>query len=125
LDKFKPDYYSLSTMTASELKQPPHATAVPILKGFSVKIGHGQTLALVGASGSGKSTGIVLAERFYDPSSGSVTIDGLDIRKYNVNWLRDQIGLVNQVRVPQPSMFNQIFFFFVTFAVWGLNSLFF
>jgi ATP-binding cassette subfamily B (MDR/TAP) protein 1 len=93
-------------------------TAVPILKGFSVKIGHGQTLAFVGASGNGKSTGIVLAERFYDPSSGSVTIDGLDIRKYNVNWLRDQIGLVNQVLVLQPSLFKPIVF--LVRDHWGL-----
>ena len=57
----------------------------------------GNTLALVGASGSGKSTVILLIERFYDPSSGAVMLDGEDIRNLELSWLRDQIGLVSQV----------------------------
>ena len=48
-------------------------------------------------SGSGKSTLVSLMERFYDPTSGSISIDGHDLRDLNVHWLRDQIGLVAQV----------------------------
>lgn len=51
-------------------------------------------MALVGESGSGKSTVVGLIERFYDPLSGRVLLDGRDIREYNVGWLR------RQVRVP-------------------------
>jgi len=56
----------------------------------------GQTVALVGASGCGKSTVVQLIQRFYDPLDGSVEIDGVDIRKLNVNWLRNRIGVVSQ-----------------------------
>ena len=56
----------------------------------------GQTVALVGASGCGKSTVIQLIQRFYDPLIGCVAIDGTDIRELNVNWLRNRIGVVSQ-----------------------------
>ena len=52
--------------------------------------------ALCGPSGSGKSTIIQLVERFYDPQSGSVMLDGVDIKTLNLKWLRQQIGLVGQ-----------------------------
>jgi ATP-binding cassette subfamily B (MDR/TAP) protein 1 len=61
-----------------------------------LKIEPGQTVALVGESGGGKSTVISLLERFYDPLQGQVLLDGRDIRDLNVQWLRDQIGLVSQ-----------------------------
>lgn len=54
--------------------------------------------ALVGASGSGKSTIVSLVERWYDPIDGEVSLDGNDIKELNVRWLRSQIGLVQQVR---------------------------
>merc|ERR1712216_158955 len=60
------------------------------------------TVALVGASGSGKSTAVSLGERFYDPDSGSVTLDGTDLKELNVRWLREQIGLVGQ----EPVLFS-------------------
>ncbi|KAJ1475715.1 ATP-binding cassette transporter [Baffinella frigidus] len=63
---------------------------------FSLVVEAGTTVALVGASGSGKSTVVSLVERFYDPDSGSVKMDGVDIRELNVRWLREQIGLVGQ-----------------------------
>jgi ATP-binding cassette, subfamily B (MDR/TAP), member 1 len=56
----------------------------------------GQTVALVGSSGCGKSTVVQLLQRFYDPLSGTVCIDGTDIRQLNVKWLRRHIGIVSQ-----------------------------
>ena len=56
----------------------------------------GQTVALVGSSGCGKSTITQLIQRFYDPSRGTILLDGIDIKKLNVKWLRQQIGLVSQ-----------------------------
>ena len=56
----------------------------------------GQTVALVGASGCGKSTVVQLVQRFYDPLEGSVEVDGVDIRQLNIKWLRNNIGVVSQ-----------------------------
>ena len=67
-----------------------------VLKGISFKAEQGKTIALVGASGCGKSTSIQLIERFYDPTFGSVKLDGKDIRDLNIHFLRSQIGLVGQ-----------------------------
>ncbi|KAI6166711.1 P-loop containing nucleoside triphosphate hydrolase protein [Pisolithus thermaeus] len=69
---------------------------VPILKGINITFEAGKTAALVGASGSGKSTIISLVERFYDPLDGSVKLDGVNLRDLNIKWLRSQIGLVSQ-----------------------------
>ncbi|KAH9038538.1 P-loop containing nucleoside triphosphate hydrolase protein [Lactarius pseudohatsudake] len=74
---------------------------VQITKSLSLTFPAGKTTALVGASGSGKSTVISLVERFYDPLSGSVRLDGVDIRNLNLKWLRTQIGLVSQ----EPTLF--------------------
>jgi ABC-type multidrug transport system fused ATPase/permease subunit len=67
-----------------------------VLKEISFAIEPGQVVALLGATGSGKSTIINLLPRFYDPSSGRITIDGVDIRRITLNSLRDQIGIVLQ-----------------------------
>ncbi|CAI9759015.1 unnamed protein product [Fraxinus pennsylvanica] len=67
-----------------------------VLKDFDLKIEAGKTVALVGASGSGKSTAIALVQRFYDASSGTVLIDGVDIKTLQLKWLRQQMGLVSQ-----------------------------
>ncbi|XP_074721099.1 phosphatidylcholine translocator ABCB4-like [Strix uralensis] len=67
-----------------------------ILKGLNLKVSCGQTVALVGGSGCGKSTTVQLIQRFYDPKEGTVTIDGQDIRTLNVRYLREIIGVVNQ-----------------------------
>ncbi|CAN6363247.1 unnamed protein product [Urochloa humidicola] len=75
---------------------------VQIFKDFTLHIPSGKTIALVGESGSGKSTLISLLERFYNPDSGSISLDGVDIKSIKVAWLRDQIGLVSQ----EPVLFN-------------------
>ncbi|KAL2914037.1 hypothetical protein HK105_206482 [Polyrhizophydium stewartii] len=69
---------------------------VKVLKGVNLVIEPGTTVALVGESGSGKSTIIQLVERFYDPESGAIELDGVPLNKLNVAWLRQQIGLVSQ-----------------------------
>ncbi|KAJ9135937.1 hypothetical protein P3X46_033057 [Hevea brasiliensis] len=69
---------------------------VQIFSGFSLQIPSGKTVALVGHSGSGKSTVISLVERFYDPDSGQVLIDGVDLKKLKLSWIRQKIGLVSQ-----------------------------
>ncbi|KAM0892578.1 hypothetical protein ACQ4PT_025659 [Festuca glaucescens] len=61
------------------------------------------TVALVGESGSGKSTAIALLERFYDPNSGKILFDGVELQTLKVSWLRLQIGLVAQ----EPVLFNE------------------
>ncbi|KAF3675292.1 ABC transporter B family member 11 [Capsicum annuum] len=69
---------------------------VQIFSGFSLVVPSGKTVALVGQSGSGKSTIISLLERFYDPEVGEVLIDGVNLKKYQLKWLRQQMGLVSQ-----------------------------
>uniref|UniRef100_A0A0E0CH21 Multidrug resistance protein n=1 Tax=Oryza meridionalis TaxID=40149 RepID=A0A0E0CH21_9ORYZ len=73
----------------------------PIFVSFNLHVPAGRTVALVGGSGSGKSTVIALLERFYDPSAGEVTVDGVDIRRLRLKWLRAQMGLVSQ----EPALF--------------------
>ena len=68
----------------------------PVLRGLSLTIHHGEIVALVGPSGGGKTTLANLLPRFYDPSSGHVLIDGMDIRHVTLSSLRGQIGLVTQ-----------------------------
>ncbi|CAN0221631.1 unnamed protein product [Ectocarpus fasciculatus] len=63
---------------------------------LSLEVAVGKTLALVGPSGGGKSTMTKLLLRFYDPTSGTVTLDGTDIKSLNVAWYRQQIGYVGQ-----------------------------
>uniref|UniRef100_A0A8B9EE87 ATP binding cassette subfamily B member 4 n=1 Tax=Anser cygnoides TaxID=8845 RepID=A0A8B9EE87_ANSCY len=74
---------------------------IQILKGLNLKVNCGQTVALVGGSGCGKSTTVQLIQRFYDPKEGTITIDGQDIKTLNVRYLREIIGVVNQ----EPGLF--------------------
>ncbi|KAH9619688.1 hypothetical protein KSS87_015757 [Heliosperma pusillum] len=76
---------------------------VQIFRDFCLTIDYGKTVALVGESGCGKSTVVSLLERFYDPDSGCITIDGVEIQKFQLQWLRQQIGLVSQ----EPTLFNE------------------
>ena len=72
------------------------------MRGFSLNIRPGQTVALVGRSGAGKSTCVQLLQRFYDISKGEIKLDGVDVRDLNPEWLRSQFGLVSQ----EPILFN-------------------
>ncbi|CAN1153266.1 ABC transporter B family member 15 [Linum perenne] len=79
----------------------PARPSVMVFEGFSLNIEAGKSTALVGQSGSGKSTVISLIERFYDPLRGTVRIDSQDIRTYNLRSLRRHIALVSQ----EPTLF--------------------
>jgi len=79
----------------------PSRPDVVIFNNFCIEIPSGKILALVGGSGSGKSTVISLIERFYEPLSGQILLDGNNIRELDLKWLRQQIGLVNQ----EPALF--------------------
>lgn len=84
-----------------------------ILKGISLEIPKGKTVALVGQSGSGKSTMVDLLPRFYDVDKGSITVDGTDIRNATLHGLRSLMGNVNQEAI----LFNDTFFNNITFGV--------
>lgn len=80
----------------------PSRPEVVIMKDVSLVVPAGKTTALVGASGSGKSTIVGLVERFYDPVGGQVLLDGHDVSTLNLRWLRQQISLVSQ----EPTLFS-------------------
>ena len=72
------------------------------MEDFNLEIEPGKTVAIVGPSGAGKSTIVSMILRFYDPQSGSLLIDGYDIRLLNLAWLRHHIGIVSQ----EPVLFS-------------------
>ncbi|XP_063527384.1 ATP-binding cassette sub-family B member 10, mitochondrial isoform X4 [Pongo pygmaeus] len=80
----------------------PARPEVPIFQDFSLSIPSGSVTALVGPSGSGKSTVLSLLLRLYDPASGTISLDGHDIRRLNPVWLRSKIGTVSQ----EPILFS-------------------
>ena len=75
---------------------------VNVLKNLSTKIEKGKVVAIVGHSGSGKSTISNLIQRFYDPTEGCITLDGIDIRDFDIPWLRRSIGFVSQ----EPTLYS-------------------
>ncbi|CAN1353143.1 ABC transporter B family member 21 [Linum perenne] len=81
----------------------PSRPDVQIFRDLNLAIHSGKTVALVGESGSGKSTVIALLQRFYDPDSGRITLDGVEIQTLKIKWLRQQMGLVSQ----EPALFNE------------------
>ena len=74
----------------------PSRPTLPALQGFSLQVAAGETVAIVGPSGAGKSTVFQLLLRFYDVNSGSITIDGVDIRQAALGDLRQRVGIVPQ-----------------------------
>ncbi|OEL38177.1 ABC transporter B family member 11 [Dichanthelium oligosanthes] len=80
----------------------PSRPDVQIFTDFTLCIPSGKTVALVGQSGSGKSTVIALLERFYEPDSGAILLDRVEIGSLKISWLRDQMGLVSQ----EPVLFS-------------------
>lgn len=84
-----------------------------VIDGVSLDIKRGQTVALVGQSGSGKTTMADLLPRFYDVEEGSICIDGTDIRQFNITDLRGLMGNVNQEAI----LFNDSFYNNITFGV--------
>lgn len=90
-----------------------HADGPDVINDVSFTIKPGHTVALVGQSGSGKSTLADLLPRFYDPTAGAITIDGVDIRQLDVTALRSLMGSVSQ----EPILFNDTIFANITFGV--------
>jgi ATP-binding cassette subfamily B (MDR/TAP) protein 1 len=80
----------------------PSRPTAPVLQDLSLRIPAGKTTALVGPSGCGKSTLIGLLERWYQPTSGQILLDGYDLSTFNTNWLRNHIRLVQQ----EPTLFQ-------------------
>ncbi|CAN1827885.1 ABC transporter B family member 11 [Linum perenne] len=97
VDKSKPMDIEFKMVTFSYPSRP----EVTVLKDFSLKIKGGSMVALVGGSGSGKSTVIWLIQRFYDPSQGKVKLGGMDLKELDLKWLRRQAALVSQ----EPALF--------------------
>ena len=89
-----------------------------VLHGINFKIKKGQTIALVGQSGSGKSTIVDLIPRFYDVTDGEILINGKNIRDYKLKQLRDLMGYVNQV----PILFNDSIYNNITLGLEGISK---
>ena len=74
----------------------PGTTGEPVLHGINLKIKKGETVAVIGATGSGKTSFVNLIPRFYDAVEGSVLVDGVDVKEYELSALRNKIGFVMQ-----------------------------
>ncbi len=101
-DKIELDHVSFSYEDGKE-----------ILSDINITIEKGKTIAIVGASGAGKSTMVDLIPRFYDVTSGSIKIDGVDIKDFSLTDLRSLMGYVNQ----EPILFNDTIFGNIAFGV--------
>jgi ATP-binding cassette subfamily B (MDR/TAP) protein 1 len=91
---------------------------VQVLTNFNLEIKPGQSVALVGASGSGKSTIVGLLERFYQPNSGEILLDGVNILDIDPRWLHRNIGIVTQ----EPTLFAGTIKDNICYAVAGLRT---
>lgn len=104
-------FLALKNVTHSYVTRPD----VVVLDDFSLDIPAGKRTALVGLSGSGKSTVVELIQRFYDPSQGMILLDGHDTRELNVQWLREQMALVGQ----EPMLFDTSVFENISYGLRG------
>jgi len=86
-----------------------------VLSNVNLKFARGTSTAVIGSSGAGKSTLISLLERWYEPTSGIVLLDGQDISKVDIKWLRSQIALVQQ----EPQLFNASIFDNIAYGLVG------
>ncbi|EXK27051.1 ATP-binding cassette, subfamily B (MDR/TAP), member 1 [Fusarium oxysporum f. sp. melonis 26406] len=93
----------------------PSRPDVVVMNDVSLEIPAGKTTAVVGASGSGKSTIVGLVERFHDPVDGAVYLDGHDISKLNLRWFREQMALVSQ----EPTLFGTTIFHNIRYGLIG------
>lgn len=93
----------------------PARPTMNVLSSVNMEFEAQKTTAIVGASGSGKSTIVALTERWYDPASGSIELDSDDIKTLNVKWLRSQIGLVQQ----EPVLFDDTIYNNVAHGLYG------
>ncbi|EEU46536.1 uncharacterized protein NECHADRAFT_104160 [Fusarium vanettenii 77-13-4] len=93
----------------------PSRPEVTVMHNVSLEIPAGKVTALVGASGSGKSTIVGLVERFYDPVQGNVYLDDRDISTLNLRWLRQQMALVSQ----EPTLFGTTIFHNIRYGLIG------
>lgn len=96
----------------------PSRPDVVVLDELDIVIPQGKTTAIVGSSGSGKSTVFGLIQKFYSPIAGSVLLDGLDISELNIRWLRQQIGIVSQ----EPVLFNESVFENIRYGLIGFGA---
>ncbi len=85
----------------------------PVLKNVSFNCRSGQVVAMLGSTGSGKTTLVNLLPRFYDVTSGSITLDGIDLRRYSRQLLRQNIGIVEQ----EPFLFSRSIYENITYGV--------
>jgi subfamily B ATP-binding cassette protein MsbA len=76
-----------------------YVSGEPVLRDVSLTVTPGQVVAIVGPSGAGKTTLVDLAARFYDPTEGRITVDGVDLREYSARSLRRHLGIVTQETV--------------------------
>lgn len=86
-----------------------------------MKIPAGKTVALCGASGGGKSTIIQLLQRFYDPTYGSIKLDGVNIKELDLEWMRDQMALVSQEPILFSTTIRYKCHFFINLCLLILN----
>ncbi|KAI1337806.1 multidrug resistance protein [Xylariaceae sp. FL0016] len=93
----------------------PSRPEVVVMKDVTLEVPAGKTTALVGASGSGKSTIVGLVERFYDPVGGKVLLDGHDVSTLNLRWLRQQMALVSQ----EPTLFGTTIYHNIRYGLIG------
>lgn len=96
----------------------PSRPSVRVLDNLSIEFEAGKTTAVVGPSGSGKSTIVALLSRWFDPSQGSVLLDGKNIKDLNIHWLRRQIGFVQQESV----LFNDTILHNISHGLYGTSA---